>query len=380
MTNAKLYDIYIEGQRELADAMAMFTPISEYAIIFEADNPEVQQRVRENRDAVNKAQGGLAKIFNSIKRIISNVITAIRNFFDRARLSAEEKKAFDAFKAACAKDPSLKNKKITVRAWQEIEAKGAELRKQGETILRNENAQPTECEQFIKNVENYISSTAGGVATTVTVDFLKKSMVRCPQVADMILSQMKSDNEWCDKIRNSMGEKSYGKFEKYTESMRNRSRVMMFMARLGKKRYENLHSAMESSIKGVADIAQGKITRDSVTMAAGALQNESLRKNVIDPAVHVGKAAGGSYVKQKLHDINNVTTASSRYARTVNKRDEMVKAGKKANETDAQFAARIAKQDKKAERLKGARKKELEKEAKKAKKGYSNLASFVLDH
>jgi hypothetical protein len=152
------------------------------------------------------------------------------------------------------------------------------------------------------------------------------------------------------------------------------------MARLGKKRYENLHSAMESSIKGVADIAQGKITRDSVTMAAGALQNESLRKNVIDPAVHVGKAAGGSYVKQKLHDINNVTTASSRYARTVNKRDEMVKAGKKANETDAQFAARIAKQDKKAERLKGARKKELEKEAKKAKKGYSNLASFVLDH
>ena len=380
MTNAKLYDIYIEGQRELADAMAMFTPISEYAIIFEADNPEVQQRVRENRDAVNKAQGGLAKIFNSIKRIISNVITAIRNFFDRARLSAEEKKAFDAFKAACAKDPSLKNKKITVRAWQEIEAKGAELRKQGEAILRNENAQPTECEQFIKNVENYISSTAGGVATTVTVDFLKKSMVRCPQVADMILSQMKSDNEWCDKIRNSMGEKSYGKFEKYTESMRSRSRVMMGMARLGKKRYENLHSAMESSIKGVADIAQGKITRDSVTMAAGALQNESLRKNVIDPAVHVGKAAGGSYVKQKLHDINNVTTASSRYARTVNKRDQMVKAGKKANETDAQFAARIAKQDKKAERLKGARKKELEKEAKKAKKGYTNLASFVLDH
>lgn len=380
MTNAKLYDIYIEGQRELADAIAMFTPISEYATIFEADNPEVQQRVRENRDAVNKAQGGLAKIFNSIKRIISNVITAIRNFFDRARLSAEEKKAFDAFKAACAKDPSLKNKKITVRAWQEIEAKGAELRKQGEAILRNENAQPTECEQFIKNVENYISSTAGGVATTVTVDFLKKSMVRCPQVADMILSQMKSDNEWCDKIRNNMGEKSYGKFEKYTESMRSRSRVMMGMARLGKKRYENLHSAMESSIKGVADIAQGKITRDSVTMAAGALQNESLRKNVIDPAVHVGKAAGGSYVKQKLHDINNVTTASSRYARTVNKRDEMVKAGKKANETDAQFAARIAKQDKKAERLKGARKKELEKEAKKAKKGYTNLASFVLDH
>ena len=316
MTNAKLYDIYIEGQRELADAIAMFTPISEYATIFEADNPEVQQRVRENRDAVNKAQGGLAKIFNSIKRIISNVITAIRNFFDRARLSAEEKKAFDAFKAACAKDPSLKNKKITVRAWQEIEAKGAELRKQGEAILRNENAQPTECEQFIKNVENYISSTAGGVATTVTVDFLKKSMVRCPQVADMILSQMKSDNEWCDKIRNNMGEKSYGKFEKYTESMRSRSRVMMGMARLGKKRYENLHSAMESSIKGVADIAQGKITRDSVTMAAGALQNESLRKNVIDPAVHVGKAAGGSYVKQKLHDINNVTTASSRYART----------------------------------------------------------------
>lgn len=380
MTNAKLYDIYIEGQRELADAMAMFTPISEYATIFEADNPEVQQRVRENRDAVNKAQGGLAKIFNSIKRIISNVITAIRNFFDRARLSAEEKKAFDAFKAACAQDPSLKNKKITVRAWQEIEAKGAELRKQGEAILRNENAQPTECEQFIKNVENYITSTAGGVATTVTVDFLKKSMVRCPQVADMILAQMKSDNEWCDKIRNNMGEKSYGKFEKYTESMRNRSRVMMFMARLGKKRYENLHSAMESSIKGVADLAQGKISRDSVNMAAGALQNESLRKNVIDPAVYVGKAAGGSYVKQKLHDINNVTTASSRYARTVNKRDEMVKAGKKANETDAQFASRIAKQDKKAERLKGARKKELEKEAKKAKKGYSNLASFVLDH
>ena len=380
MTNAELYDIYIEGQRELADAMAMFTPISEYATIFEADNPEVQQRVRENKDAVNKAQGGLAKIFNSIKRIISNVITAIRNFFDRARLSAEEKKAFDAFKAACAQDPSLKNKKITVRAWQEIEAKGAELRKQGEAILRNENAQPTECEQFIKNVENYITSTAGGVATTVTVDFLKKSMVRCPQVADMILSQMKSDNEWCDKIRNNMGEKSYGKFEKYTESMRNRSRVMMFMARLGKKRYENLHSAMESSIKGVADLAQRKITKDSVNMAAGALQNESLRKNVIDPAVYVGKAAGGSYVKQKLHDINNVTTASSRYARTVNKRDEMVKAGKKDNETDAQFAARIAKQDKKAERLKGARKKELEKEAKKAKKGYSNLASFVLDH
>lgn len=378
MTNAELYDIYIEGHKELADAIDMFEPISEYASIFEADDPAVQQKVRTNEEANNKAQSGISKILNAIKRIIKNVITSIRNFFDRARLSAEEKKAYDAFKAACAKDPSLANKKITVRAWEEIEKRGAELRKQGEALLREENANPTACEQFVKSVESYVSSTVGGVGATVTVDILKKSMVKCPALADMVLKQMQSDNEWCERLEKSMGEKSYNKFKNYTTSMQTRSRVMMALVRVGKKRYENLHDTIESSIKGVTDLAQGKITMDAVRTAKGALENESLKNNVIKPATYVGKAAAGAGIKQKLHDINNVTTTSSRYARNAKKLDQLRSDGRQAGETQEQFDKKVSKYVKKGESLKKTRMKELEREHKKAQGKFSNLTQFVI--
>ena len=145
MSYAEIYDVFIEGMNELNSSINEYIPVSEYAAVFEADNPDVQKTEENNAKVAEKGDGAIVKVLKAIKRIVVNVITSIKNFFDKAKLSAEQKQAYEIFKKACAENPDFKNKKITVRAWQEIEKRGAELHAEGEKLLRAEAENPTAC-------------------------------------------------------------------------------------------------------------------------------------------------------------------------------------------------------------------------------------------
>jgi hypothetical protein len=371
MSYAEIYDTFIEGMYELDSAIDEYIPISEYATVFEADNPDVQKTAESNEKASVKGDNAILKILKAIKKIIVNVITSIRNFFDKARLSAEQKKLYEAFKEECAKNPSFKNKKVTVRDWQEIEKRGAELHAQGEKLLREESENPTACETFANKAAEFCKDTAKSVGASVAVDTAMRYMEYCPSVADKVLADMNRDSKWCENLEKQIGSKGMKKFEKYANKMRTRTSIGMWLARIGKARYDSLSDATAASMKGVKNLLTGKLVdRDSIHLVSTLTSN----KKVGGVATSVMKNAGKQVVKDKFKAATAFATKGGRYAKARYDLDNMKQGDR---ETDREFARRVEKQKNKVSKLENKRYKEYKKDRYHRNSGTAKALEFL---
>ena len=371
MSYAEIYDVFIEGMNELNSSINEYIPVSEYAAVFEADNPDVQKTEENNAKVAEKGDGAIVKVLKAIKRIVVNVITSIKNFFDKAKLSAEQKQAYEIFKKACAENPDFKNKKITVRAWQEIEKRGAELHAEGEKLLRAEAENPTACEEFVSKAAKFCKDTASSVGSSIAVDAAMRYMEYSPAVADKVLADMQRDKQWCEKLEQQIGSKGLKKFEKYANKMRTRSRVGMALARIGKTRYDSLADATNATLKGVKGIATGHLgNRESFHTLNTLGSNEKVggyMKGVV-------KSAGTQVMRDKRKAITNKFSAEGRFAKADYDLKHMSQ-GK--NETDREFQARKAKQENKVNRIADSRIKAYERKNKYNKKDANTLLKFA---
>lgn len=371
MSYAEIYDVFIEGMNELNSSINEYIPVSEYAAVFEADNPDVQKTEENNAKVAEKGDGAIVKVLKAIKRIVVNVITSIKNFFDKAKLSAEQKQAYEIFKKACAENPDFKNKKITVRAWQEIEKRGAELHAEGEKLLRAEAENPTACEEFVSKAAQFCKDTASSVGSSIAVDAAMRYMEYSPAVADKVLADMQRDKQWCEKLEQQIGSKGLKKFEKYANKMRTRSRVGMALARIGKTRYDSLADATNATLKGVKGIATGHLgNRESFHTLNTLGSNEKVggyMKGIV-------KSAGTQVMRDKRKAITNKFSAEGRFAKADYDLKHMSQ-GK--NETDREFQARKAKQEKKVNRIADSRVKAYERKNKYNKKDANTLLKFA---
>lgn len=371
MSYAEIYDVFIEGMNELNSSINEYIPVSEYAAVFEADNPDVQKTEENNAKVAEKGDGAIVKVLKAIKRIVVNVITSIKNFFDKAKLSAEQKQAYEIFKKACAENPDFKNKKITVRAWQEIEKRGAELHAEGEKLLRAEAENPTACEEFVSKATKFCKDTASSVGSSIAVDAAMRYMEYSPAVADKVLADMQRDKQWCEKLEQQIGSKGLKKFEKYANKMRTRSRVGMALARIGKTRYDSLADATNATLKGVKGIATGHLSnRESFHTLNTLGSNEKVggyMKGVV-------KSAGTQVMRDKRKAITNKFSAEGRFAKADYDLKHMSQ-GK--NETDREFQARKAKQENKVNRIADSRIKAYERKNKYNKKDANTLLKFA---
>ena len=99
-----------------------YKDIDAYMEIFEAENPEVQEQMEKNVKAKSGAIENIKKAIKAVLDMIKRLISGVRDFIDKRKLSVDERAAYEEFKKAAEKDPALKNKKINVRNFREIEA------------------------------------------------------------------------------------------------------------------------------------------------------------------------------------------------------------------------------------------------------------------
>ena len=371
MSYAEIYDVFIEGMNELNSSINEYIPVSEYAAVFEADNPDVQKTEENNAKVAEKGDGAIVKVLKAIKRIVVNVITSIKNFFDKAKLSAEQKQAYEIFKKACAENPDFKNKKITVRAWQEIEKRGAELHAEGEKLLRAEAENPTACEEFVSKATKFCKDTASSVGSSIAVDAAMRYMEYSPAVADKVLADMQRDKQWCEKLEQQIGSKGLKKFENYANKMRTRSRVGMALARIGKTRYDSLADATNATLKGVKGIATGHLANRESFHTLNTLGGNEKVGGYVKGVV---KSAGTQVMRDKRKAITNKFSAEGRFAKADYDLKHMSQ-GK--NETDREFQARKAKQENKVNRIADSRIKAYERKNKYNKKDANTLLKFA---
>ena len=101
----------LEYLAEAEEYASMYVELDDYSEIFEADNPEVQQKMEQNKQAVSGANSSLKKAGNAILAFIQNLIEKFKSLFSgRKKKELEGTKA--AFNAAVSKNPSHKNKTV----------------------------------------------------------------------------------------------------------------------------------------------------------------------------------------------------------------------------------------------------------------------------
>lgn len=318
MTDAILYREFVDGLKEMEEAYNQYVPISEYQMIFEDGNPKVQQQANDNTKAVKKGDNAFMKVIKSLKAMIHNVIETIKNFITELRMDEKEREAFERFKAACKQDPSLKNKKVTIRDFRAINAQYDKLINETEARIREVKAnENTPVEDLINKISSFFKKGAMGVASAVSADLLLKGAVSNREFAQILHGELQKDNAALDALQDAMGEAQAKHFQKDIKRYSSESKLYGWLIRLRKEKFNSFSQCLKAEIDAINDITKGKLfSKNARGLTKQALHNQALRDTVIDSAKDIAKDAVGSAVKGSAkHGVRNIFSRNDKYVK-----------------------------------------------------------------
>ena len=270
-------------------------------------NSQAQQEV--NAGAAKKAQSGLMTVIDKIISMIKKLKSAIVDFIDRRKLDTAQREAFDAFREACKKDPSLKNKKFTVTDWKKIESAYnqhmAECQKAYEDLARNVE---TPIDHLIKKGKNLFKDITGSAVTTVTAMGIANMASTNKETASVLREMLNSNEEAMVKVRQMMGESQVKHLDKELKMWTKRASLKRHMIEKSGEYYDNYVDAMMSPLRTLKQVASGKIDltdrnqrllgRYAATSKAGQLTG-AVAKDVAIHGVAAGAKEKASYIGRK---------------------------------------------------------------------------------
>ena len=286
-----ILDDCLQALYEAELSMADYVELTSYQTIFEADDPEVQAQQETNEEAQGKTENALIRAVKAVKAMISSLINAIADFLRKLTMSSEERKSFDEFKAACASDPSLKDKKITVQDYKNVMAQYDAMIKQLEEGMRNaENMKESKFKELMKNATDCIAQTVKSTGMIVTADAALKMAQSNISMAKIINRGLKSDLGLMETLERELGSaKAAKKYQKKIAGCTRRISMQRLIVKLRKKNYECAKDACVAAVNDLKSVATGRIWKN-VSMAKHLKDNENTGK-VVKTATNVGKGA-----------------------------------------------------------------------------------------
>ena len=129
------------------------------------------EKVAKNEETASKSVGFIKKAIQAVIDLIKRIFGAISDFVRRCTMSGDERDAFNAFKKAIADDPSLKNKKVSVKDFRKINAEYDTLIKEIDQNIRavkNNGSHPIDA--LVKKVSDYTKGAVGAASVIVTAE------------------------------------------------------------------------------------------------------------------------------------------------------------------------------------------------------------------
>lgn len=268
-----LYDCY---SREFACAMndvnlylKEYVELSEYQMIFEADDQNVMNTMIKNKNAEEKGGNAITRAIDAVINMIKRVIGSVKDFFTRFTMNDAEKNAFYAFKQACAKDPSLANKQVTVRDWRKIQAACDGQYQQGVKMVNNalneiNNAATEEqCDailkKFMPNINDLIKGLGRGLGEafgkdtmTFTAGVLMKTAESNIEDAKILLNVLENDKKFMENLRANMGDKRAERYKLRVKQCASSNLLMNAKIKLTSTQYEKKEDIVNAQLKEMA--------------------------------------------------------------------------------------------------------------------------------
>lgn len=267
----------IEGLHMVEEAIAEYTPITMFEECFteafggkkkkeeEAKRAaEIKAKEEANKKATEKGTSGLKKAIDAVLAMCRKIIESIDNFFQEHALDKEEKEAYEAFKAACKQDPSLANKKITVRDYRKTFAEYKKLMSECEKEMEacaKDADHPTE--GFFKKIDNFVKDNAKGVAVSLAASAAINVSSVDRQFAKYIRATMHSDERILKGMQDAMGKKEFKKMDRGIRSLSHRFSLKRKIMSMTNNLYKDVTSGILAPIFDLKNLgknlAHGKV-------------------------------------------------------------------------------------------------------------------------
>lgn len=327
----------LEGLHIMEEALMEYKPLSMFDECFteafgskkkeeekkaaEAKAAELKVQEEKNKQAQEKSVSGFKKAIDGLLNMCRKIISMIENFFDEKFMDKKEKEAYEKFKAACKEDPSLANKKVTVRDYRKVQEDYKKLMDECETEIQACKENPNhpidaitkKCKDFIKNNGKGIAVSMGA-ASAINMGGANR------QFARLMRNIMHSDEDILQSVQKSMGAKQFKNFDKDLKSLGHFISLKRLRMWVTQSLYTDMSSAALGPVNDVMEMISGKFTPfgSQGRMRKQLMDNKDTGKTLrvvrdlgLDTAIH--GVAGGA--KDKLGYIGKKAILPKKTAR-----------------------------------------------------------------
>lgn len=363
-----ILDDCLQALYEAELSMTDYVELTSYQTIFEADDPEVQAQQETNKEAQGKTENALIRAVKAVKAMISSLINAIADFLRKLTMSSDERKSFNEFKAACASDPSLKDKKITVKDYRNVMGQYDLMIKELEAGMRNaESMKESKYKELMRKASECLGKTIKSAGVIVSADAALKMAQSNIDMAKIINIGLKTDLGLVETLERELGSaKAVERYQKKIEGCTKKISMQRLIVKLRRKKYECAKDACAATMNDLKSIATGKVWKN-VSMAKNLANNENTSK-VVKIGAKGAAMAGKEIVKDKVKSVTDKVDGfmDTKRGEGVNKKGiDFIMGGTKEERIVKKFDKRIDKIIKKDEK---AKEKELKKAGKEMKK------------
>lgn len=332
MIDTSFDKLYYEGVCEYKLGSELYKrclPIDEYSLIFETEDPVIAEKNKRIEKAQNRSQSGVSKIISAVKKMITNLIDSIKDFFDRLGLKGDEKAQFEAYRKQMAENPALKNKRITVKDFRAVNQQYEALIADVERDIRAErdgdqhpiDAKIHEYEERLKNIGLAQGSI---VAADVAIKMAESNV----NVAKMIQTALRKDNGLMNQLVASLGAKEAGKVKKTIDAAAKNSIFTRLKVKIRGRQY---HDAEECINATITELKNGGFANPFTFLGRNQLNNQYTKgytRAAIKSGAAGAKDAVGDTVNKKGADfVHKLFTGKSKTEKKRNQDAEYTAAG-----------------------------------------------------
>ena len=335
-----IQDECLSALMEVNEYMKEYVDISDYQAIFEADNPKVKQQQANNAVVVSKSNNSLKKAIEAVKAFIHKIIVSIQDFLDKMKMDKDERDAFEKFKEACQKDPSLANRKVTVKDYRNIMVEYDKLIKETEAKIREVKAnEKTPIQGLLDKINNTLKGTVKSTAGIVTAKVARDMAIDNKNAAKLLLNALQSNEKAMNILEDSLGEKGAEKYKKFLNSCTKEISLRRGLTKLYHTKSNLLKDTLQTTSK--------EFYKDPFIYKA--LMNNKYTGAVIKGPMSVIAKGTAKGVKDASKDfIKKKFDNNSKYVNLKNNEPKQ-----KAGESDEEFNTRYDKWEKKLDAAKG---------------------------
>jgi hypothetical protein len=278
------------------ETMKNWIQLSDYEIIFEAVNPDVQDKLLKNEKTGEESVGFIQKAINGVIKIITNIIETIKDFLDKLTMSGAEREAYERFKQEIAKDPKLRNRKVTVADFRSITSNYDKMIAEVDREIKAVETDPNRpIDATVEKVKGFLSNTVGAAvgipSSMVAVSAATKIADSNIEMAREIQSFLNKEQGIMKMLSQHLGKREAKKFKKNIDAAAKNTKLHRLKVSLFKKKYDSLQDCISSTLESFQKLspetfALGKKLLGNEytgTVIKGAIKNVARTKLIDEP-------------------------------------------------------------------------------------------------